>query len=374
MSKFHQHEFDLLPELAFRPRGGRRGPMTLEGGGKGGSAPAPDPRLVEAQMRSMGIQDDMIKRITANSDELAPLQKEQLQFGLDSGKAAYDQSQQDRQWMLTRRAMLSGVQDKLVSDATNFDTEAKREELAGLAMADVNQGFSSARGQSARAMAARGVMPGSGESVALDGQMQVQQALALAGGANSARRGARDEGRMLTDRANNALSGYPSMASGQTGSGASFAANGINLANMGVQGLNSGFNTAAGVAGQMGTNATGMFGQQANYKTAQDNANKGEGAGSILGGIGGLAAGAAKLYPLMIGSDRRLKTDIELVGVDPGTGLNLWQFAYLTEPARHFIGVMADEVRKLFPAAVERWPDGFDRVNYGLLGLKMVEI
>jgi len=170
----------------------------------------------------------------------------------------------------------------------------------------------------------------------------------------------------------NALAGYPAMSAGATGSAAQFAANGINIANTGVAGINSGTTSAAQIASQMGGNATGMFGAQAQYKNGQDQANQGEGLGSILGGIGGLAAGAAKVAPLFM-SDRRLKDQIELVGHDANTGLNLYRFAYVFDPARRFIGVMADEVRKLFPAAVQRSADGFDRVNYGLLGLEMVE-
>lgn len=51
MARWHTTGFDFYPERAFRPRPG--GGMTLEGG-KRSSAPAPDPRLVDAQIRSMG--------------------------------------------------------------------------------------------------------------------------------------------------------------------------------------------------------------------------------------------------------------------------------------------------------------------------------
>ena len=50
MSRFHTNDLDLLPLGAFRRRGGLLGaPATLEGGKGGSSAPAPDPRLVEAE-------------------------------------------------------------------------------------------------------------------------------------------------------------------------------------------------------------------------------------------------------------------------------------------------------------------------------------
>lgn len=374
MAKFHRTEFDLLPERAFRPRAGRHGPMTLEGGGKGSDAPAPDPRLVEAQIRSMGIQDSAIQSILKNSNELLPLQKEQLQFGLDASRKAYEQSQSDRQWMLSRRDLLSGVQDKLVKDAADFNTEARREELAGQAMADVNTAASSARDQSARALARMGVNPGSGRALALDQQTQIAQTAAGAGAANKARESARAEGYALTDRASNALAGYPAMSSAATGSGASFAAGGVGLVNSGLAGQNSGFGSAATVAGQLGANATSMWGQQASYKNAQDQINQGESLGGVLGGLGGLATGLGKNgLGLFAASDRRLKTDLKVVGRDAATGLRLWAFRYINDPTRRYIGVMADEVKQVRPDAVWRGADGFDRVNYGLLGLEMVE-
>jgi hypothetical protein len=38
------------------------------------------------------------------------------------------------------------------------------------------------------------------------------------------------------------------------------------------------------------------------------------------------------------------------------------------------VGVMADEVRKVKPEAVLRDEDGFDRVNYALLGIEFKEV
>ncbi|NBT01440.1 MAG: hypothetical protein EBS61_12730, partial [Betaproteobacteria bacterium] len=92
----------------------------------------------------------------------------------------------------------------------------------------------------------------------------------LAGSKNMARRSARQEGYALTDRATNALAGYPAMGMAATGAGAGFAANGVNIANAGASGMNAGFGMASDVAGRMGANATGMFNAQAQFKSAQD--------------------------------------------------------------------------------------------------------
>lgn len=66
-------------------------------------------------------------------------------------------------------------------------------------------------------------------------------------------------------------------------------------------------------------------------------------------------------------SDRRLKTDINLVGrLD--SGLNVYTFRYIKSPATVHMGVMADEVAKVIPEAVSTDDDGYLQVCYGMLG------
>lgn len=65
---------------------------------------------------------------------------------------------------------------------------------------------------------------------------------------------------------------------------------------------------------------------------------------------------------MFMGSDRRMKEDIEPVG-KLDSGLTVYRYRYKGDP-RFQIGVMADEVREKFPKAVLRGPDGFDRVDY----------
>ena len=101
------------------------------GGGKGGSsAPPPDPRLIAAQIKSMGIQDTAIQAMMENSASMAPLQKQQMQFGLDSAKTAYGQAQEDRTWALGRREDASGLQDTMVKEAQDYNSLANQDKLA----------------------------------------------------------------------------------------------------------------------------------------------------------------------------------------------------------------------------------------------------
>lgn len=337
-------------------------------GSKSRNAPAPDPRLVEAQIRSMGIQDDVIKRVMQQSEDMLPLQKEQLQFGLDSARTAYDQSQEDRTWMLDRRGLLSSMQDTLSQDARNFNTEDKASELAGRAGADVAQAFATAKDQSNRNMARMGVNPSDGKAAAMGNQLSIAQALGTAQAMTGARTQARQEGYALTDRATNALSGYPAMGMQATGAGAGFGASGINLSNQGLAGMNSGFGAAGTMAGQMGQNATSMFGAQANYKNGADNA------AANANPMGALLGAGATLGAAWIKSDPRLKQNIELVGRDERTGLNLYEFAYKDMPHERWRGVMADEVLQVMPSAVHTNEEGFMSVDYGALGIEMTKI
>lgn len=105
-----------------------------------------------------------------------------------------------------------------------------------------------------------------------------------------------------------------------------------------------------------------------NAQTSYANANQG---GSDLAGLGALLGGGARLATAF--SDRRLKTNIEVVGRDEATGLRIYEFGYSTRPGR-FRGVMADDVRALFPHAVIRDDSGFDKVDYAALGIEFVEI
>jgi hypothetical protein len=96
-----------------------------------------------------------------------------------------------------------------------------------------------------------------------------------------------------------------------------------------------------------------------------------ESMGGLLGGLGGMAAGMAKLG---VFSDRRLKSDVQRIGVDERTGLPLYEFAYTAEPGRRYVGVMADEVRERFPEAVLLDESGFMRVDYAALGIEFKEV
>lgn len=326
-------------------------------GGKSSSAPPPDPRLVEAQIRSMGVQDSAINQVMKNANQMMPIQKAQMQLGLDSSRTAYNQSQEDRTWMLGRRGMLSGVQDKVAAQANDFNETARGNELSQQGMADVEMGLSGQRESAMRSASRRGLSASAvGDAFARQG---TGGAMAKAQAAFMARNAAKAEGLQLTDRAGNMLAGYPAMAMGATGAGAGFGAAGLGLANQGLAGMNSGYGAAGTMAGQMGSNASSMYGAMGSYKNGADQiAASNDPFNTILGAAAG--AGMTKMM-----SDRRLKTNIRKVG-KLDNGLTVYVYRYKAGGPDH-MGVMADEVVQVNPKAVSRMPSGYDAVDYSKL-------
>lgn len=423
------NHFEMLPLEAFRPRPG--GGMRLYGS-KGNSTPPPDPALIAAQVKSMGIQDDLLQKSMALFEsELLPIQREALQGTLEAAKlgasATMNAASMAAAPLMQQAATADKLADKAIelqdyqqaqmakNDQRYWDVQVPMEDQliqlvderasqkykdqqTGLAAAGVQQGFSSARAQTMRDAARMGLDPSSGAFGTGMARLATDQALGMASAKNGTRialdnadmankfqlyggmkgmaglgqtsaslaTGAINAGTSAVNAGTNATTaGMRSAGGGGSGAGGSFRD-----VFSGANSILSGYSGMAGMAGSMGSNATNMWNAQAN---AYNNSHGGDSLGGVLGGIGGLAAGAAKLAPLMM-SDRRLKQDIVAVGTDEATGLTLYEFAYRESPGKRWRGVMADEVAKVMPEAVVRMPDGYDAVNYGLLGLEMVEV
>jgi Chaperone of endosialidase len=68
-------------------------------------------------------------------------------------------------------------------------------------------------------------------------------------------------------------------------------------------------------------------------------------------------------------SDIRLKRDIAQVG-ELDSGINLYRYRYLWSDTT-YVGVMAQEVAEVVPETVQRGADGYLRVDYARLGLRL---
>jgi len=82
-----------------------------------------------------------------------------------------------------------------------------------------------------------------------------------------------------------------------------------------------------------------------------------------------ISAGVNAALAVATLSDRRLKRDIRFLYCL--NGLGIYRFRYLWSD-QTFIGVMAQEVLRVFPRAVTRGLDGWLRVDYAMLGLERI--
>jgi hypothetical protein len=379
MSRWHTTEFDLLPERAFQPRGGRgkfSSGMTLEGGGKGGGAPAPDPRMAEAANRQIdlaekqwaeyikeggdrdwmrGIADETldISRSTADrTNALSDYQLEQMRMN------------NDRYWGNT-----VPYQDNVDSEIDRLYSREGIENQVNQATADVTGMTANARQQGLRSMSRMGINPMSGAFDQNNNNMSIQQATAMASAANKTRTAAEQAGLATRFQSLGAKLGMSGLGATNAGLATSALGMGLNagqgMTGAGAASIGANNQTFGSTMGGMSAGISGL----GSYTGLQQNAakinNDADPFASLLGA--GTTLGAAWIGK----SDRRLKTDIVHVGVDEATGLNLYEFRYI-DGVKRFRGVMADEVEVNYPEAVFTGPDGYKAVNYTALGIDMV--
>lgn len=363
-----------LPVNAFRPRNGRKGGMTLEGGK--GDAPAPDPRMGQAALEQIALNREIFEDYRANDRPWMRDIADQV-IGITRGNAERSRALADYQLDAMRRNderywnTAVPFENRLLEDVNRFDSQAYKDQQVAQALADTQAQFSNAQAQQQRGLARMGVNPNSGRAQALANQTSIAQAAAMASAANKTRMAAEQVG----------LSTKMQMYGGMRG----LAGLGATNAQLGISSMGMGNQSAAGMTGAAGSylgannaalgamNSGMSAGIQGlgSYNQLQQNAvkinNDADPFASILGA--GAQLGAAWLGR----SDRRLKDILEVVGKDERTGLTLYKFRY-KGGKRVFIGVMADEVEQVRPDAVYEMPDGYLAVDYHALGMEMVEL
>jgi hypothetical protein len=315
-------------------------------GGK--SQPAPDYSGMEQVAR------EQLNFARQQYADLRPIAQEIA--GLQAG-AQRQQMEQAGDYYDYMQSTFRPVEQSLVAQAQEFNTDAYRQQMAQQASTAAARAFEQSQAMTGRSLAARGVNPASGAARGADRATSLQQAAMRTQAMTGSRQQAEQMGyaRML-DAAGlgRGLAGASAAAyAGATGAG---------TAGMGTY-MAPGNQYQAGLA-----NAGQTFGNMANMQNQafmQSQANEAGMFGSLIG------AGATYAT---FASDRRLKDNIEYVGTDDVTGLNLYEFNYISDPDTRYIGVMADEVMDYNPDAVIEQDDGYFAVDYDMLGLEMVEV
>ena len=314
-------------------------------GGK--SQPAPDYSGMEAVAR---------EQLRFSKQQYADMRPIVEQISQGQIAAQEQQMQQAGDYYQYQQETFRPLEQGLVAQAQEFNTDAYRQAQAQEASAAAARAFGTARDSTARYQAARGVNPASGAARGAGLQTQLQEAAMRAQGMTGARNQAQQLGyaRQL-DAAGlgRGLAGASAAAySGAVGAGSQASS----------VAQSAGNNYQAGLAGA-GQTYGNLASTQASVFSAGLQA-QGEMMGAALG------AGAT-----IYASDMRLKENVSEIGKDPYTGLNLYHFSYINDPdSTMYEGVMAQEVLNFMPEAVALTEDGFYAVDYNMLGMEMKQV
>lgn len=312
-------------------------------------------RAAEANAEVAKEALDFYKGIYAS--DLKPAQERQAALADRLTNDYLDTSSQQKQFAQDQKAYYEStfkpVEQQMVRDAMDYDSDANIKKVSGEAAANVNQQFSNAIGQRAR-LASRYGLSSSTFANQAAGDSRAQ-ALAAAGAKTGAatqtrdkaialRSGASNFGRNMPNTASNYFSGANASNAAGFGTGQAAMQNiGQNAAIMG-----QGFGTAI----QGNQSAGGLYGQEAQLQN-QANASSNSWMGA-LGGVAGQFAGSKAGSTMIAGflSDVNAKKDIkpvsdeEALAAVKATPISRWTYkGGMGDGGRH-IGPMAQDVNR----------------------------
>lgn len=332
----------------------------------GWGAEAPD--MSGANAAAVGQMQIAREQWADYRDRFAPRILQQMDDQIKIGKDTYElaREQQDFQLGLQRKfdnrywGVQVPLEDSIIADAKNFDTAAERERMAGEARGDVAQAFGAQRAGLRREMGRMGVNPSDGKYFSMSQRMSADEALATAHAANKTREAARQMGWARKADAAALGRGLPGFSGGATQMAMGWGGQGMQGAGMGMNAIGQGAGVMNQTASSAGSNYQGAGSTYTNIAGIQQ---KSQAANMEM--MGSVVGAAGKAFSL---SDRRLKTDVVQVGT-LANGLPVYSFRYKAGGPT-VIGVMADEVARVRPEAVD--PNykgsGFSAVDYSMLG------
>ena len=157
------------------------------------------------------------------------------------------------------------VNQALARQASNYQSEGEQARLAGLAGADVAQGFANTEGQGLRARSRVGMgQPSAGAFAALNNDLMAKKALGIAGAETNARAQAMDKGTNMMTNVANIGNRLPGVSQTSNSIGLQGAGGAVNSANQ-SQGS---FNTGYQIPGQYMTGAVNANNASANINNA----------------------------------------------------------------------------------------------------------
>ena len=272
------------------------------------------------------------------------------------------------------------VEAALRDEAMAAGSQALQDAASARAVADSQGGYTRALNQALRQSRRYGLNP-----AAYPSSLMLQQAQNTAAMANAAREREKNIGYAKRMDVAGLYRGLPGASQGAYNLSLNSGNSAVQNQMAPGQALLAGNAQGAGLIGQgqqlQLQGLSNVLNAQTSYANAMNQmyANMGGdgGFGALLGlGASILTAPSSSVIGSWLPkSDRRLKEDIVLVGKDETTGLNIYEFSYRDDPDhRRFRGVMADEVEEVRPDAVVYDDLGFAAVDYGALGIELMEV
>jgi hypothetical protein len=289
----------MLPDRAFQR--GLDGRVIPQGKGSSVSAPDPDPSIGASQKQMSDLAEREYKDF---SEKVWPTMAAQSQSQLEASNRLsaqqYDINTQNQAIATAYNKRMTDVfypmQDKLIKEANDYNTEGNREQIASSAIGDVNQSFAAQRANNSMTARSYGINPNSGRNDAINAATDVMQASASASAATRARDAALQLGWAKSMDAiglgqglagNQATSTSLALNAGNS----SLAAGQVPIQNASTLGssMNQGYGGAAGIYGNVGALGAQSYGTQVSAWNAQQQANaqSSAGIGSALGAVAG---------------------------------------------------------------------------------------
>lgn len=268
----------------------------------GGDTPPPDPRMGAAAEQNAEVGREALafnrqvyeenKPRQAAMDALSNQVIEQYMATQEKSSAQADD------YMSYMKTTFRPLEQSLADEAKNFDTDAKREELAARAGADVEQAAGAADANARRDAARFGINPSDAAFSESMAGSSLNKAAMKSGTMTNARVAARAEGRAMKFDAAGLGRGLPGAGATSTqlamqaGSGALGAAQAPMASNNASAGLmNQGFATSVGATGSAANIYSGIYQGQLQGQATEQSGNN-----ATMGMIGAGVGAAAMIF------------------------------------------------------------------------------
>jgi hypothetical protein len=169
-------------------------------------APAPDPQIGQASLNQIALSKQEYQDQKALTDKYTPLFEQQIAANT---AAQQQETQQASDQYANYKQYFQPLEGQYATEAANYASDGRKEQAAQTAEGQVGTAYDTARAQQADQLQAGGVQAGSGKALALSNALNLSEATAKAGAANTARTTVENTGLGLQGNAVNIGRGLP---------------------------------------------------------------------------------------------------------------------------------------------------------------------